>query len=528
MNENKIIHITLFCLLLLTACNPDKSDSEPVTPEGRSLVILHDNDVHCAVTGYVHMAGWRDAIVEADTSYVAMVSSGDFLQGGAMGAFSQGEYIVDLMNAVGYDAVTIGNHEFDYGIARMTEVLGKLQAPVTCVNFVNTQSGKEIYTPYVMKQMGNKQVAFVGTVTPSTLENEAYAFVDDNHKPLPYDLQRSEIVTLVQQAANEARKAGADYVVVLSHLGEHDFGDGVTSTSLIQQTTGINAVLDGHTHSLIPEKWYLNADGDSVLVTQTGTQFSHFGKLVIDTSGRCHSECIPLADMAELTDARTEAVLDSIQAESDEVMGKMVLYSDFALPAKDSEGAWLVRNAEAAIGNFITDAFRDICGTQTAVVNGGGIRASLPAGIITYKSLYDVQPYGNNLSILRVTGEQITQMLEESCALYPDMNSSFLQVSGLKYCFDPTAPLGHHVQSIEILADDGTYKPLAASETYSLATIDYIIDTAYYETLKDATRVADKFLTDIDCVVRYAEKFNGVMPARYADVEGRIQVTSGQ
>ncbi len=241
----------------------------------KSIVVLYDNDVHCGVDGYAKIAGLRNAI--SDTAYVAVVSCGDYLQGGTVGAISEGKYVADIMRHVGYDAVTLGNHEFDYKTPRMFSLLSYINAPVTSVNLRNMSTGEFCFAPYVIKKMGKRKVAFVGATTPTTVSTEAYAFFDENEKQL-FDLCANDIYRLVQNAADKARKEGADYVVVLSHLGEDKNYLNVDSHGLIHNVAGVDAVLDGHTHSVIPSDTVHNKKGQPVPISQTGTKFANIGK----------------------------------------------------------------------------------------------------------------------------------------------------------------------------------------------------------------------------------------------------------
>lgn len=235
----KKIILMLLVLTALVGCvsNEDNSSSEQ---RNKSIVILYENDVHCGIDGYTQMRGLRDAIVRSDTSFVGMVSAGDFLQGDLAGAISLGQFVVDIMKNMGYDAVTLGNHEFDYGVERMQELLPQIKTTVVCTNFVKFGETTPLYQPYVIKQYGKKRIAFVGTTTPETMRSEAYSFFDKDQKQI-YDLQTTKCYSLVQQAVDNARSEGADYVVVLSHLGEATSDTGINSHGLVAATRGIEA-----------------------------------------------------------------------------------------------------------------------------------------------------------------------------------------------------------------------------------------------------------------------------------------------
>ena len=212
-----------------------------------------------------------------------------------VGAISRGQYIVDIMSKMGYAAITIGNHEFDYGGPRMKELLQQVNAPVVCCNLFDYGATQTVYSPYTVCQYGDKRVAFVGVCTPETETAESYAFFDTDGSQL-YDLRNEEVPALVQQAVDNARSEGTDYVVLLSHLGEAEKENAISSYSLVSKTAGIDVVLDGHSHATIEHHDVNNKDGQPVNVTQTGTQFAHVGKLLIK-DGQLTTTLIPLDEI---------------------------------------------------------------------------------------------------------------------------------------------------------------------------------------------------------------------------------------
>lgn len=313
------------------------------------------------------MRGLRDAIMRADTSYVALVSAGDFLQGDLAGALSTGRYIVDIMKNMGYDAVTLGNHEFDYGMPRMQELLPIIGTNVVCANLFEMGATTPMYQPYFIKQYGDKRIAFVGATTPGSMTDEAYAFYDTDGTQL-YDLRTNDVYSLVQQAADKARQEGADYVVVLSHLGETEPHTGVNSHKLVESTRGIDVVLDGHTHSVIPCDLVANLDNVLVPTTQTGTKFNNVGKLWISPEGKFVTTLVAKEDIPYTNDAIT-ATTDSIKKLMKNVTIEKMATTDFDPPAMEGS-TWLVRHQETTIGNLISDAFRTIFDCQIGLING--------------------------------------------------------------------------------------------------------------------------------------------------------------
>ena len=340
-------------LLLVCALGPC-AGLKAQTWQDRSIVVLYENDVHCAVDGYAKLAGLRDAI--ADTAHVVLVSNGDYVQGMTVGAISKGQYVVDIMQTMGYDAITLGNHEYDYGMERMFQLLRQVPAPIVCANLYDMKNEHLVYAPYVIKRVGNKKIAFVGASTPTSMETEAYAFRDDEGKTI-YDLQIESIPTMVQKAVDEARRAGADYVILDSHLGEEPTDRNSDSHYVVANTTGIDIVLDGHSHAVIVADTVMNKAGKPIVVTQTGTKFANVGKLVITPDGKMTTSLIPIESVTE-KNAYVAQVTDSIHALLNEQTSRVICQSEVPLRILDDEGHEIARMGETNAGDIVTDAYR--------------------------------------------------------------------------------------------------------------------------------------------------------------------------
>lgn len=487
----------------------------------KSIVILYENDVHCAIDGYAAMCGLRDAINEADTCYVGMVSAGDFLQGALSGAISHGQYVADIMRHIDYDAVTLGNHEFDYGVPRMLEMMAQTGAPVVCANFFVYGGKSPVYQPYVIKQYGKKRIAFVGVTTPESMRSESYAFVDGQGRKI-YDLRTSDVYSLVQQAADKARSEGADYVVVISHLGEEVRSTGITSHGMIAATRGIDAVIDGHTHAVIADAHVANIDGKLIPISQTGTQFANIGKLLITTDGRFSTSLI--ADSANTySNARVAAVTDSINTLIDAVTSRKIATLDHPLPVKDADQSWRVRHSEAAIGDLVADAFRSGMNAEIGIVNGGGLRNGLPQGTVNYGDIVSVQPFDNHMCLISATGEQIIRMLTKCTEKCPKADGSFPHVSGMRYTIHTAT---HRVSNVMVLdKESGKYLPLQPEKKYTLGVNDYYANGGFYSTLKDCTPLENTTKLSRDIVADYMEKtLGGTIGKEYNEPQGRITI----
>ncbi len=523
-----IMHYALSILMLsalsmsVTSCF--REDNSVVKPlKTKSIVILYENDVHCGIDGYTKLRGLRDAIVQSDTSYVAMVSSGDFLQGALAGAISHGQYVVDIMKNMGYDAITLGNHEFDYGVPRMMELLPQIKAPVVSTNFFEYGSVTPMFPGYVIKRYGDKRIAFVGTTTPETMRSEGYSFFDNNGNQL-YDLRTDHVYQLVQAAVDQARQEGANYVVVLSHLGEAANDTGIDSHGLVAATRGIDAVLDGHTHAVIPCDWVNNLDGKPVPVSQTGTQFANYGKLWVAKDGSFHTSLIADADNP-YANARITFTTDSVKALMEQVTSRQIASVTFDLLVKDANSVWFVRKEEAPMGDLVADAFRHVMTADIGLINGGGLRNDILTGTINFGHVISVQPFDNHMALIAATGTQIMAMLQKCTEKCPELDGSFPQVSGMKYTIHTVT---HAVTDVEVLnRETGNYEPLDLEKEYTIGTTDYYGTGGFYRTLQDCRLLENSTQLSRDALADYLENaLNGVVPDIYQQSQGRITIVN--
>jgi len=487
--------------------------------KGRSLVVLYESDVHCSIDGYTKLAGLRDAI--ADTADVVIVSSGDFLQGAAAGAISKGQYLIDMMRAVGYDAVTLGNHEFDYRMPRMFELLRQLPASVVCANLYDKALERNVFAPYVMKQRGGKRIAFVGAVTPSAMETEAYAFFDGDS--LRYDLQHGDVYGMIQQAVDEARENGADYVVVLSHLGRKPIDRGVDSHGLVEKTEGIDVVLDGHTHEEIVGDTLYNRIGKPVVIAQSGTKFANVGKMVISPEGKIATELIPMNELTR-ENALVSHVADSIRSLLEQVTRRFIGRSDYSFVVEDEQGKRIGRVQETTAGNMVADAFRVMSDADVAVVNAGSIRSGAKAGDLTYGDFVAMLPYDNFLTVVEVRGDSLVNLLKSVTSRLPQPDGQFPQVSGLKFTVHVA---DRYVTDVQVLnTKTSQYEPIDRDRTYTLATTDYCATGGGLDAKLAGTKIVkEAFILYSSALVEYVEKvLKGHIGEEYAEPQGRITI----
>lgn len=516
-------------LLAATICFASISCSHKVTSsltageKQKSIVILYENDVHCGIDGYAKLAGLRDVINKSDTAYAAAVCVGDFLQGNTTGAISKGQYIIDIMKGVGYDAITLGNHEFDYGVPRQEELLRQVNAPVVCANFFEPSTPAPFYPAYVIKQYGPKRIAYVGAVTPETMVLEGYSFYDTNGIKL-YDLCPETFYSLIQQAVDNARSEGADYVVLLSHVGEDTQSLGFNSHLLVNKTKGIDIVLDGHTHSIIPEDVVQNLEGQHITVTQTGTQFNYIGKLLITADGHMTTSLLPIKDIP-YENVGIKAVTDSVRQLVQNATSRVVAKSDYMLVVADDQDQWIVRGEETNAGDLVADAYRQAMQSDMAFENGGGIRNNIPAGTITYGNVIGMLPYDNTLCRIAATGQQIQQMLTRCTALVPQLDGNFPQCSGVRFTIHSKS---HTVSDVEVLQADGTYAPIDPTKTYTVGLTDYNYSGGgLFDCFKSCPVLFESTTRYYDALANYLSgNLGGNTGTTYAKPQGRITIVN--
>ncbi|MBO4720925.1 MAG: bifunctional metallophosphatase/5'-nucleotidase [Prevotella sp.] len=487
----------------------------------KSIVILYENDVHCGIDGYTKIAGLRDAINQSDTAYAAAVCCGDFLQGNTTGAISKGQYIADILRLMDYHALTLGNHEFDYGVPRMKQLLEEAGTPVVCANLYEAGEPQPLYAPYVIHQYGNKKVAYIGATTPETMILEGYSFYDTNGILL-YDLKAKTFYQLIQQAVDAARAEGADYVVLLSHVGETPQSLGFSSYRLVNNTRGIDVVLDGHSHEIFEGVKIKNLDGKEISVTQTGTQFNNIGKLLITPDGQFITHLIKSQDIP-YENAKITATVDSIHQMVKAVTSEVIAHSDYPLVVTDENNQMMVRGQETNAGDIVADAYRYAMKADIGMENGGGIRNDIHAGDITYSDIIGMLPYDNTLRRISVTAEQLKTMLTRCTALLPVLDGNFPQCSGLRFTIHSKS---HTVSDIEILQEDGSYAPIDMQRTYSVALTDYNHNAGgFFDCFKKCPVLQESSLRYYEALSDYLRKvLGGNTGQAYAESQGRIKI----
>ena len=542
----------LLALMLVLAGFTAAEAAEP--DESKGIVVLYTNDVHCGVDdniGYAGVAAYKNAYEKAGYE-VVLVDSGDAVQGATIGTLSKGEYIVEIMNELGYAAAAVGNHEFDYGMDRFMELTELADYDYVAANFVD-KDGNLVVDAYTIVEAGGHKIAFVGAATPETFTSSSPAYFQDENGNFIYGFceggDGSDFYAAIQSAVDSAAAEGADIVIVLSHLGTNLESAPYSASDLIENTNGIDAVLDGHSHSVWAGEIVLNKDGEEVLLSSTGTKLENLGSLtIVDTEDGINFTTELHHEVIFQDDAMT-AFVAGIKEEYAELAQTVVAKTDVDLTIvdptlTDSEGKPLriVRSQETNLGDLCADAYRAMSGADIAFVNGGGIRTSIPAGDITYEQIISVHPFGNAMCVVEATGQEILDALEMSARKLPSENGGFLQVSGISFDIDmsvePTVVTDDKGLFVEVSGDRRIKNvkvgdaPIDPDATYTLASHNYMLKESGdgINMFADNVLLQDSVLLDNQVLIKYiTEYLGGVVGAEYADLygQGRINIING-
>ena len=531
----KKLLVLLLCCCLLLPCFGNAEET------GGDIVLLFTNDVHCGVDdaiGYAGLAAYKNHL-EAEGFPVVLIDAGDAVQGAVIGTLSSGTYLIDLMNAVGYDLAVPGNHEFDYGMDQFFALTEQAEFPYISCNFTDLRTGEPVFNGYLMMEVGGAKIAFVGICTPKTITSSTPAYFQDENGEFIYGFQQDEdgtaLYTVVQETVDAARAEGADYVIAVGHLGIDETCTPWTSSEVIAATSGIDAFIDGHSHSVVGEKM-LNKDGETVVLAQTGTKLESIGQMTICADGTIES-C--LVSNYTGKDAEVEALVEEIRAENEELLQQVVAKTDVDLTTVDPDsGERLIRNEETNLGDLCADAYQAVSGADVAFVNGGGIRADIPAGDITYEQVIAVHPYGNMLTVVEATGQQILDCLEFGVSAWPAEFGGFQQVAGLT--FEIHTYIESSVTTDEngmFTGVDGDYRvqnvmvngeALDLEKTYTVASHNYMLKQGGdgFTMFQGDNILQDEVMIDNQVLITYIRDIlGGTVGEAYSDLFGQGRIT---
>ena len=508
------------------------------------VTILYTNDVHTYIDKQSPKLTYA-AIADLKQSYqnagkdVLLVDAGDHVQGTAYGSMDEGASIIKLMNAAGYDVATPGNHEFDYGMDRAKAIMKEADFPYLSCNWVDLRTGLRVLPSVKVFVRGGRRIAFVGVTTPETFTKSTPAyFMDKAQRKYIYDIQGGEdgkkLYDAVQKAIDKA-KLLADVVIGLGHLGVDPSSSPWTSEEVIAHTSGFDAFIDGHSHTVMENKQVQDASGKAVTLTQTGSYFANVGEMTIAADGTITTKLIPTH---EGMDAGIAAMQTSWVNTVDDMLGEKIAVGDSDFYVSDpATGKRRIRSAETNLGDFVADGiytyFNEVekLHCDLAIMNGGGIRADVPAGDWTFKTCKQVSPFGNVACLMSVTGKQIQDALEFAARFAGEdgkENGGFLQVAGATYEIHTDIPntvqtdeknvwIGSatgtpRVQNVKIYDKaSGSYLPLDPGATYALAGMNYTLRNLGdgFAMFDGAELIKDYVSEDYLVMATYAMTFDG-------------------
>ena len=525
------------------------------TGEKSEVTILYTNDVHTYIDKqapeltYAAIAALKQSYQNAGKK-VLLVDAGDHVQGTAYGSMDQGASIIELMNAAGYDAATPGNHEFDYGMDRAKELMRDADFPYLSCNWVDLRTNLRVLPEIKVFVRGGVRIAFVGITTPETFTKSTPAyFMNKAQTKYIYDILGGEdgqkLYSAVQKAVDKA-KCLADVVIGLGHLGVDPSSSPWTSEEVIAHTTGFDAFIDGHSHTVMENKQVADASGRLVTLTQTGSYFANVGEMTIAPDGTISTRLVSTYDQEDPAVAAEQAAWVS---SVDEMLGEKIAVADTKFYITDpATGKRRIRSGETNLGDFVADGiytyFNEVeqLHCDIAIMNGGGIRSDEDAGDWTFKTFKQVSPFGNVACLMSVTGKQIQDALEFAARFAGaegKENGGFLQVAGATYEIHTDIPntvqtddknvwIGSatgtpRVQNVKIYdRANGTYVPLDENKTYALAGMNYTLRNLGdgFAMFDGAELIKDYVSEDYLVMSTYAMTFGGV------DAEGLPHLSS--
>ena len=536
----KLIALLLAACLMLglmtTAFAADEKSND--------IVILYTNDVHTYIDKqapeltYAAIAALKQSYQNAGKK-VLLVDAGDHVQGTAYGSMDEGASIIELMNAAGYDVATPGNHEFDYGMDRAKELMRDADFPYLSCNWVDLRTNLRVLPEIKVFVRGGVRIAFVGITTPETFTKSTPAyFMNKAQTKYIYDILGGEdgqkLYSAVQKAVDKA-KCLANVVIGLGHLGVDPSSSPWTSEEVIAHTTGFDAFIDGHSHTVMENKQVADASGRLVTLTQTGSYFANVGEMTIAPDGTISTRLVSTYDQEDVAVAAEQAAWVNTV---DDMLGEKIAVADTKFYITDpATGKRRIRSGETNLGDFVADGiyayFNEIedLHCDIAIMNGGGIRANVDAGPWSFKTCKTVSPFGNVACLMSVTGQQILDALEfgaRFAGAEGKENGGFLQVAGAKYEIHAMVPntvqtddknvwVGSattpRVSNVEIYdKTTGTYKPLDPNATYALAGMNYTLRNLGdgFAMFDGAELIKDYVSEDYLVMSSYAAMFGGV------------------
>lgn len=504
-NKSKLFSLLLSLCMIISMIPNVVFASDNLS--SNDIVIMHTNDIHSRVDdnlGYTSVKGWKDYF-EQNGNDVLLLDAGDTLHGLPIANLSKGSNIVKMMNEVGYDAMTAGNHDFNYGISQLFSLRDEMNFDFLVANI--TKDGVNSFASSNIYEKAGKKIGVVGLATPESATKTnptnvaGYSFNDD------------KLAEILQEEIDSLEEKNVDYVVALGHLGIDSESSPYMSTEVISQVEGLDIFIDGHSHNTLENGMNVkDKNGDDVLLVQTGNYLENIGKIVIKEDGQISASLID----EKKSDEKIDGLINSMKKDIEPLLNEVVGKTDVELDGSRDPG---VRTKETNLGNLVADALKFAAGSDIALTNGGGIRTSVDVGDITYGELNAVLPFGNVVTKIKVTGEQIVQALEHGTSASPAASGGFPQVSGITYEIH-TYLTENRVQNVKINGES-----VDLNKYYTLATNDFTaVGGDGYEMFKTATKLGEYGAMD-EALVNFIKQLPGsTVGEEYAKEQGRITI----
>lgn len=487
---------------------PAKAEAADATTK---ISIIHTNDTHGRLLdGDEYGAAWGFAKIatlvketKAANPNTLVLDAGDAFQGMPIINISKGKGLIPILEAVGYDAMTMGNHEFDFGLAALQDLEKSMtKIPMVTAN-IYKENGGRAFTPYTIKTVGGVKIGIFGLTTPET----TYKSHPDNTKGLTFMDPVKSAKSVVKELDPQV-----DIIICLSHLG---FEGDDTSVKVAENVEGIDLIIDGHSHTELP---FGVIEVNGTMIAQTGEYTKNVGMIELEVADKkiVKKSAVLVPDSEAVKEDETvKGLIDKLSEENAPLFAQVVGETSVELDGVRED----VRTKETNLGNLATDALRVMTGADCAVQNGGGIRASIKAGNITKLDMATVFPFGNTVEVREMTGEAILKALENSVSAYPDASGGFLQVSGITFVFNPEKEAGSRVISVKING-----KNLSLTKKYTVAMNNFTAAGGDGYDMFVGTKKTAELGTLEDVLIQYFQK-NGT---KGCDVSGRITTATGK
>ncbi len=541
----------------VTPAETETAAQETARPEIEKtgdIEVLFTSDIHCGLQqgfGVVGLQQIRETLEKKGVETL-LVDNGDAIQGEALGTLTKGKAVVTIMNDLHYDAAIPGNHEFDFGMENFLELAEMAEHPYISCNF--NKGGELLFDPYIIREATGKKIAFIGVTTPETLiSSDPKYFMDENGNYIygfMEDGDGSAFIETIQKNVDEVRSKGADYVVLMAHVGNEETSAPYNFQTIIERTSGIDVILDGHSHDT-DQVTMNDRDGNPVIRSAAGTKLQGIGYMRIsgeDGSIKCGmyswNNDVPATDLFGIENEVSEPlqkIYDDLEKTTQIVIAKtdvdLVIY-DPVKKKDDGSPMRIVRSQETNLADLAADAILHETGAEIALVNGGSVRSTIKTGDITYGDIMAVMPFSNQICVSVLTGQQIKDMLEWGAKALPGESGGFLQVAGMTYEIQADIPSSCVTDTEGLFAGvNGEYRvrnilvggePLDLKKTYRVAGNEFMMKSHGdgFAMLGPENVEIDQIKIDNQVLIDYIkDELGGTVGSEYANPYGEGRIT---